>query len=162
MRSFISAVLAFIFIAPGAPAQTKSAPPEFSADAISGMYSFLQQGEFVHVNLEADGRVTGFISRFGDTESDRGASLDHFFTKGQREGRRITFESRAVHGVWFAFEGTVERGAAKSPSEEGYYVMKGTLTKYSSDQNKKTSARSREVIFKSFPQEPLADPRKKD
>ena len=47
------------------------------------------------------------------------------------------------------------KGAAKLAGrfgDEAYYVLKGTLTEYSTDQNKKTSSRSRGVAFKSFPQ----------
>src|SRR5205807_2015987 len=36
---------------------------------ISGMYTFLREGEFVEVDVEPDGRVTGFISRYGDGDS---------------------------------------------------------------------------------------------
>jgi hypothetical protein len=36
----------------------------------SGMYSFLKEGEFVQVTVEDAGRVTGFVSRFGDLDSD--------------------------------------------------------------------------------------------
>jgi hypothetical protein len=160
-RTLISAAIVIAAVAL-AMAQTKPAPPPFSADELSGMYSFLREGEFVQINLEADGRVTGFISRYGDLESDRGVFLDQFFTKGSIDGPRLTFETRPVHGVWFEFKGTVDRGPAKSQSEDAYYVLKGTLIQYISDENKKTSARSREVTFKSFPQESFLDPRQKD
>src|SRR3954467_3765284 len=75
-------------------AQAKPAAPVASAQAddnISGMYSFEREGEFVQITVEVRSpnadktkplAVTGFISRFGDTESDRGAFLDHFISKG--------------------------------------------------------------------------------
>ena len=56
------------------PAQSSTPAQDYS-----GMYSFLQEGEFVQLTIEDDGRVTGFISRYGDSESDRGAFLDQFF-----------------------------------------------------------------------------------
>jgi hypothetical protein len=56
--------------APAAPGSANAAPD------YSGMYSFLREGEFVQVTVEA-GRVSGFVSRYGDTESDRGMFLDH-------------------------------------------------------------------------------------
>ena len=126
---------------------------------ISGSYSFLKEGEYVQVNLEG-GRVTGFVSRFGELESDRGAFLDQFFEKADLAGNKLTFTTRKVHGVWFEFSGTVERGPAKTTAEEGYYVLKGRLTQYTTDAAGKSSGRFREVIFKSFQPEPTtpADP----
>ncbi len=123
----------------------------------SGMYSFLRDGEFVQVTVEAEGRVTGFVSRFGDTESDRGVFLDHFFKSGKLDGNQLTFTTEIVHGVSFQFRGTVERGAGKSPGDEAYYVLKGTLVENTTDEAKKTSSRTSDVALKSFPQD-LAPP----
>ena len=122
-------------------------------EKFSGMYSFLRDGEFVQVTVEDQGKVTGFVSRFGDLESDKGAFLDHFFKQGKLDGAKINFTTETVHGVWFQFEGVVDRGEGKNPGDEAYYVLKGTLTQYSTDQAKQASPRSREVVFKSFPQD---------
>jgi hypothetical protein len=119
----------------------------------SGMYNFLREGEFVQITVEDQGHVTGFVSRYGDLESDRGAFLDHFFKQGKLEGTRLTFTTDTVHGVSFEFRGTVERGEGKNPGDEAFYVLKGTLTETATDEQKKTSSRSREVSLKSFPQD---------
>ncbi|HXM24296.1 MAG TPA: hypothetical protein VN948_23780 [Terriglobales bacterium] len=126
---------------------------EKSAEDYSGMYSFLQDGEFVQLTIEDEGRVTGFVSRYGDSESDRGAFLDQFFKQGKLDGTRLTFTTDTVHGVWYEFKGTVERGEGKTPADEAYYILKGTLAEYRSDANKKVSSKSHEVAFKSFPRE---------
>jgi hypothetical protein len=143
----LSAILLTSQTAP--PSQTPTKP----ADDYSGMYSFLQDGEFVQVTVEDQGRVTGFVSRYGDLESDRGEFLDQFFKQGKLDGSKLTFTTETVHGVWYEFKGAVERGAGKNPGDEAYYVLKGTLTQYSTDASKKTSSRLREVAFKSFPQD---------
>jgi hypothetical protein len=119
----------------------------------SGMYSFLRDGEFVQVTVEEQGRVTGFVSRYGDSESDRGVFLDHFFKSGKLDGNRLAFTTETVHGVSFEFRGTVERGEGKSRGDEAYYVLKGTLIENTTDEAKKTSSRLREVALKSFPQD---------
>ena len=67
--------------------------------------------------------------------------------------REISFTTETVHGVWYEFKGNIERGPGKNPGDEAYYLLKGTLTQYSTDSNKKTSSKSREVSFKSFPQD---------
>src|ERR1700674_5385937 len=69
--------------------------------AYSGMYSFLKEGEFVQLTVEDEGHVTGFISRFGDGESDKGAFLDQFFKSGRLDGNKLIFTTDIVHGVSF-------------------------------------------------------------
>ncbi len=133
--------------------QSRAPSPETSGADYSGMYSFLRDGEFVQITVEDQGRVTGFISRYGDSESDRGAFLDHFFKQGKLDGNRLAFTTEIVHGVWFEFRGTVERGEGKSRGDEAYYVLKGALVENASDEAKKTSSHSREVALKSFPQD---------
>ena len=136
--------------------------PKKPAQDYSGMYAFLQDGEFVQVTVEEAGRLTGFVSRYGDLESDRGAFLDQFFKKAKLDGKKLTFTTDTVHGVWYEFKGTVERGEGKNLGDEAYYVLKGTLMQSSTDANKKTVAKSREVSFKSFPQDFGNGPEKRD
>ncbi len=155
-------ILAFVLLAMLAVAQTKTsvpAPVPAPNRDITGMYTFIQEGEFVQVTVETyppagtkvGAVVTGFISRLGDLESDKGAYLDQFFIKGSLIGEKLTFTTKTIHGVWFEFTGRVERGPGKAKAEEGYYIIRGTLTRNSIDVNKKTSSQSREVTFKSFP-----------
>jgi hypothetical protein len=146
---------ALLFFCALAHAQTAapSAPAAKPAEDYSGMYSFLQDGEFVQLNIEDASRVTGFISRYGDLESDHGEFLDHFFKPGTLDGTKLNFTTQTVHGVWFEFKGAIERGSGKNPGDEAYYLLKGTLIQNSTDANKKTSSKSREVAFKSFPQD---------
>ncbi len=119
----------------------------------SGMYTFLRDGEFVQITVEDKGKLTGFISRYGDLESDRGAFLDQFFKQGAMDGQNLSFTTEIVHGVWFEFKGAAGRGPGKSVNDEGYYVLKGNLTQHSTDANHKDVAKSRDVVFKSFPQD---------
>lgn len=142
---------------PGANPSQNPTPPAKAETAndqqYSGMYTFLKEGEFVQVTVEDAGRVTGFISRYGDGESDKGAFLDQFFKTGKLEGNKLSFTTDIVHGVSFDFSGAIERGEGKSPGDEAYYVLKGTLTEKSTDVNKKVTAHQRDVVFKMFPQD---------
>ncbi len=145
------------------PAQESKAPtPAQPGAEYSGMYSFLRDGEFVQLTVEDQGHVTGFISRYGDLESDRGAFLDHFFKQGKLDGNKLTFTTETVHGIWFEFRGTVERGEGKKAGDEAYYLLKGTLIENTTDEAKKTTSRSREVALKSFPQDMAPAPEKKN
>ncbi len=128
------------------------APPK-SDQGYSGMYAFLREGEFVQITVEGKGHVSGFVSRFGDSDSDRGTFLDHFFKSGRLDDNQLTFTTETVHGVWFEFQGSIVRGPGKNRGDEAYYVLKGKLTENSSDEAKKTSSQSREVALKAFPQD---------
>jgi hypothetical protein len=137
------------------PAQPR---PDNDAHAYSGMYSFLKEGEFMQVTVEDAGHVTGFISRYGDGESDKGAFLDQFFKTGKLEGNKLAFTTEMVHGVTFDFDGTVDRGDGKSRADEAYFVIKGALTEKSTDVNKKVTAQTHSVVFKMFPEEAAPAP----
>jgi hypothetical protein len=145
-------------------AGTKSGTPPVTqkdaktAQSYSGMYAFRKEGEFVQVTVEDDGRVTGFVSRFGDGESDKGAFLDQFFKSGKLDGNKLNFTTEIVHGVSFDFKGTIERGTGKNPGDEGYFVLKGSLTENSSDASKKVTSHVQDVAFQMFPQDALPAP----
>jgi hypothetical protein len=119
----------------------------------SGMYSFLKDGEFVQITVEDQGRVTGFVSRYGDGASDKGVFLDQYFRSGKLDGNQLSFTTETVHAVWFEFKGTVQRGDGKNPGDEAYFVLRGTLTDNTNDADKKVTTHSSDVTLKSFPAE---------
>lgn len=145
-------IFIFSFFSVGLRAQDAPRTPSYS-----GMYTFLKEGEFVQVTVEDDGHVTGFVSRFGDGESDKGAFLDQFFKTAKLDGNKLSFTTDIVHGISFDFKGTVARGEGKNPGDEGYFVLQGTLTENASDVNKKVTLHSREVAFKMFPEDASSD-----
>jgi hypothetical protein len=164
---FVTLVLFGIAFHSSGRAQDSSPPAEKAADHspsgsagdtkaghdYSGMYSFLKDGEFVQLTVEDGGHVTGFVSRYGDGDSDKGAFLDQFFKSGKLDGTKLSFTTDTVHGVWFEFKGTVDRGEGKNRGDEAFYVLKGTLIESSTDVNKKINSRTRDVAFKLFPQD---------
>ena len=91
----------------------------------SGEYS-LGAGGTVEVDLQPD-RLSGYITRLGDRESDEGTPLTFFFATSRLSGSRLSFTTRQVHGVWFSFEGTIVRGSARSRDQQGYYLLQGQL-----------------------------------
>jgi len=156
----LAVTVAIILFCSHTLAQT-AANPAAQSDDYSGMYTFLQEGEFVQITVEDAGRVTGFVSRYGDGESDRGAFLDQFFKDGKLDGQKLAFSTQTVHGVWYEFKGTAQRGPGKTPNDEGYHILKGMLTEFRTEVNKKVTSKSREVVFKSFPQS-MEPPSSKD
>jgi hypothetical protein len=151
------------------PAQTvtpaDAAKPASTVEDISGMYSFLREGEFVQINIEEGNTVTGFVSRYGDSDGDKGSFLDQFFSKAAFDGKHLTFATKPVHSIWFEFEGDVQRGTGKTPKDEAYRIIHGKLTQFTTEASGKASSKSRELDMKSFPQdfdEETAAPPKKD
>jgi hypothetical protein len=132
----------------------QSAPTPRAPDQdYSGMYAFLQDGEFVQLTVEEQGQVTGLISRYGDLTGEKREFVDNFFKEGKLDGNRLTFTTKPVQNVWFEFLGTVGRGEARNPGDEGYYVLQGKLTQYVTDASKKTTTKAQEVSLKSFPKD---------
>jgi len=123
----------------------------------SGMYSFLKEGEYVQLTYD-DGQLSGYISRFGDGQSDRGQFIDQFFSKASLNGDHVTFVTKTIHGVWYEFDGTVSAQSGKQPNQEGYRLLKGTLKEHVGDAKGADSVRERTVEFKSFP-EGVSQPR---
>jgi hypothetical protein len=145
---FPGKIAAFLLLLAALCAQTPAKSTAGSpAEDISGMYTFLKAGEFVQITVETSG-VSGYISRQGDLESDRGTFLDQFFSSASIEGHNVAFVTKQVHGVWFEFKGRFDRGKAKDKSEDEYYVLRGTLTEFTVDSSRHTTSRSRNVEFR--------------
>jgi hypothetical protein len=141
-------LVAVLCLIAAASAQTKPAPKGASPD-FSGRYSFLRDGEDIQINV-SEGRVDGYITRFGETDSDQGTMLQHVFDKATLSGDQLSFTTKPVHSIWYEFAGKVERGPAKTRGEDGYYQLVGTLTEHTQQNGKDAGARSRQVTFKLF------------
>jgi hypothetical protein len=142
-----------IFAAPQNAAPPASQSPSTTGSDYSGMYSFLKEGEFVQITIEQNGKVSGFISRYGDSGADKGTFLDQFLKSGKSDGAKLNFTTESVHGVWFTFDGGFNRGSGKKSDDEGYYVLRGTLTRFGSEADNKSTSQARQVEFTSFPKD---------
>ena len=114
---------------------------------ISGMYSFLRDGESIQLNLE-DGKLSGWVTTYGFLDSDKDTLVDRFFKKASLQGDQVYFITKPLHGCWLEFSGRVERGDAATRAKEGYFRLAGNLIEYTTDAENKVSARRRDVIFK--------------
>lgn len=148
---FVALVLLFSALPAISQSPQKETAP--GKNVYAGMYSFLKDGEFVQLTIEDDGSVTGFISRYGDQESDKDTFLNQFFKTAKLDGNKLEFTTKTVHGVRYEFSGTTETENNKKPEEEGARALRGTLKEYSVAENKQETVNVREVVFKSFPQD---------
>ncbi len=139
-----------------APEPTPTASPEAAQPStlpadISGMYAFLKEGEYIQISI-GNGEMEGVVSIYGESKSDKGEFEDLLFDKTRLSGDTIAFSTKPVHGTWFEFNGTIVRGNGKKRDAEGYYLLKGTLTKNAPGSDGKVQSLQREVSFKSFPE----------
>ncbi len=139
----------------GAQQQPSSAPSTAKADDPSGMYSFLKDGEFVQLTVD-DGKLSGYVSRFGESESDKGTFIDQFFDKASLDGNRLAFTTKTVHGTWYEFKGVITITPGKQPPQEDYRVIKGTLIEHidrRQPNRQAAAARSRVQVLSARPQQ---------
>jgi hypothetical protein len=139
-----------LLMAASAIAFGQSSSDQDAASNVSGMYTFLHEGEFVQLTVD-DGKLSGYISRFGDSDSDRGQFIDQFFDKTSLQGDHLSFNTKTIHGVWYDFSGTIVTTPSRKPAEEGYRVIKGTLIQHATDDHGVEKTMQRQVEFKSFP-----------
>ncbi len=136
-----------------------ASPSDGNADTLPhdvwGTYHFDHLNESIEIDRE-HGRITGYITRMGDAETDSDTPLTYFFDKASLAGSRIQFQTRVVHGVWYSFDGTIFRGDADAQTRDsdGYYVLHGTLYTHHPAAGDEKSAdetvESRTVNFKSM------------
>jgi hypothetical protein len=97
----------------------------------SGAYALSPNpAEVIEIILNGEGdevRLQGYLTRVGDGESDRGATLSFFFARTTVAPTELTFVTRQVHGIWWR---TIERGSVQTSAEKGYYFLNGTLTEH--------------------------------
>ena len=130
-------------------AQTAASAAATTGD-LSSMFTFLKEGEFVQLSLE-DGKLSGFISRFGDSDSDKGEFIDQFFDKASLQGDHLYFKTTTVHAAWYELDGTLTVVPGKKVGDEGYRVIRGKLTIHASDAKGNEQASEKTVELKSFP-----------
>jgi hypothetical protein len=154
-NSFKIAAFLFALVALGAAASAQSAEkpePEITSD-ITGLYSFLHEGEFVQIEV-SDGKVTGLISHFKDEDPDKAEFVDQYFDQAKLEGSTLTFQTKPLEGLWFEFSGTVERGPTKIVGDESYWIVRGTLIEHRTGADRKPLDKKHSVSLKSFPVDP--------
>jgi hypothetical protein len=147
-NTLVTVLAAFFMTISGVQTSNTRAPsPRPPAEDISGTYTFLHSGETLQINIEPDS-VSGYVTRKGDLESDRGMMLSHFFTRSAVEGHDVSFSTKPVHGVRFEFAGRFERGPGKTKIADGYYVIRGELKEFMSDADGHAGVRTSQTEFK--------------
>lgn len=93
-------------------------------DGASGEYELDERGSVVQITIEQN-RLTGYV-----TKMEQGTALTLFFDHTTLDRNRVTFTTKTVHGLRYAFAGTIVRGDAATASETGFYQLAGEWTAY--------------------------------
>jgi len=153
-------------------AQPPSKAAPLPTPDISGMYSFVHEGEFVQIEVN-DGKVTGLVSRFRGDDLEKADFVDQYFEQAQLDQPKLdqtkpdqarpqapilSFRTKPADGTWFEFSGAVERGPGKDPTDEAYWQLRGSLTEHLTSKEGKQIEKTHELTMKSFPQDSEANP----
>jgi hypothetical protein len=152
MKSIFAIVALLLTLVTAGLAQQSAKPQPSPGGDITGLYSFLHEGEFVEIEVN-EGEVTGLVSHFKDEDQDKAEFVDQCFEQARLEGSTLSFRTKPADGVWYEFSGTVGRGPAKAPGEEAYWTLKGTLTEQHSSADGKAAGKVHELTLKSFPED---------
>src|SRR3954467_13984494 len=120
-------------------------------DGVSNSYAFIGEDEDLQLSAVPGHILLGYVNTHGVGETDRDLLLSMFFQKGTIDGDQLYFITKPVHGLRYEFKGKLSRGTAKSPAEEGYFQIVGTLTQHLADEEGKVVSHSREAMFRSMP-----------
>lgn len=103
----------------------------------SGEYMLDETGSVVQITI--DNRVLdGYISKLTEQQT---SALTYFFDRTTINGDRLTFTTKQVHGVWYSFDGEIERGdASHTKQENGYYRLKGTWVTHDEAQRSQSTS----------------------
>lgn len=98
-------------------------------DDAFGLYRFAgREGEFgegLQINQQF-GEVSGYFSVPPEGKS-HGKLATYFLSEVKGGNGQFGFTTRQVHGTWYSFEGKVSRGPGMNATQDGYYVLDGTL-----------------------------------
>lgn len=155
---YVAAIAAILFASALGLAQGSAfnAQPQPSGN-ITGLYSFLHEGEFVQIEVN-EGVVTGQVSHFRNEDEKRAEFVNQLFDEAKLDGAQLSFRTKPVDGSWYEFSGVVERGPGKTPGDESYWNIRGTLTERKSTEGKATE-KTHGLTLKSFPQDANAPPK---
>jgi hypothetical protein len=157
MKNIFAIAALILMVATAALAQTEAVAEPQIGDQITGMYSFVREGEFVQIEVNNE-KVTGLVSRFKAEDAEKAEFVDQFFDEAKLDGASLSFRTKPADGVWYEFSGLVERGSAKTPADEGYWNIRGTLTERHNSSDGKVAEKKSELTLRSFPQDAEPEP----
>lgn len=118
-------------------------------DDITAKYHFLSPDDTLAI-LDEEGRLKGYIE-VSQSEDESDDVLTYDILDGSRKKTHLEFRTNRIHGKFFRFSGTVERGKGLLEKDPDYFHLVGDLdiVIVNGDTGKETAQTVR-VTFKSF------------
>jgi hypothetical protein len=113
-------------------------------ESATGEYMLDETGSVIQITID-NGILDGYISKLIEGQT---TALTYFFDRTTIDGNHLTFTTKAVHGIWYSFDGTIVRGDVPTKQENGFYRLKGTWVMHADADKTQSSSM---VNFKSTP-----------
>jgi len=118
-------------------------------DDMTAKYHFLSADDTLAI-LDEEGRLKGYIEvAQPEEESDDVLSFD--IVEGSRNKTHVKFRTNRIHGKFYRFSGTVERGKGHEEKDSDYFRLIGNLDIVTvNGDTGKEAVRTVRVFLKSF------------
>jgi hypothetical protein len=94
-------------------------------DDITGKYHFLSADDTLAI-LDEEGKLKGYID-VSQPEEESDDVLSYNLIEGTRKKTHVEFRTNKIHGKYFRFSGTVERGAGNKEGDPDYLRLVGDV-----------------------------------
>lgn len=141
----LAALAAMFLVGAAVRAQEESE----TVDDMTARYHFLSADDTLAV-LDEEGRLKGYVE-VAQPEDESDDTLTYDIVDGAREKSHVKFRTNKIHGKYYRFTGTVERGKGHEEKDPDYLRLTGDLdiVSVNSDTGKETVQTVR-VNLKSF------------
>jgi hypothetical protein len=118
-------------------------------DDITAKYHFLSADDTLAI-LDEEGRLKGYIDVF-QSQEESDAILSYTILEGTRKKNHVEFRTNKIHGKFYRFSGTVERGGGHEGGDPDYLRLVGDVevVTLKGDTGQEAVQRLR-VVLKSF------------
>jgi hypothetical protein len=116
------AVLAVVSLTNGA---FKAQEEVQTVDDMTAKYHFLSADDTLAI-LDEEGRLKGYIE-VAQPEEESDDILSYDIVEGSRDKNHVKFRTNKIHGKFYRFDGTVERGKGHEPKDPDYFRLTGDL-----------------------------------
>jgi len=94
-------------------------------DDITGKYHFISADDTLAI-LDEEGMLKGYIDVFQNQE-ESDAILSYTIIEGTRKKTHVEFRTNKIHGKFYRFSGSVERGGGQEGGDPDYLRLVGSV-----------------------------------
>lgn len=137
----------FAILLTGNILRSQEEPP--AVDDMTAKYHFLAADDTLAI-LDEEGRLKGYIE-VAQPEEESDDVLSYDLVDGSRKKSHVEFRTNRIHGKYFRFSGTVERGKGHEEKDPDYFRLTGDLDIVTvNGETGKETVQTFRVVLKSF------------